>query len=200
MKGNGLFTVLLFDTFNIYIFEMVTAMNMKKPILIYTVLILLSIQASTFAQGIEELEKRNGFKDIKLASSVDQYDGLEFVEEIDDEKFGKLQIYTRKKEHYTSIGSIPIKDLTVRVYNGEVYQIQVLIPKDPKMYGGLKQAFGPPKFDIVNNDYFWAADSLKLIYRSYDKKVLEMLYHSRVIDRKLEMEKDEEIEDIASDF
>ncbi|MDH5474925.1 MAG: hypothetical protein OEX22_04480 [Cyclobacteriaceae bacterium] len=152
------------------------------------------------AQGVEELGKRNGFKDIKLASDVNQYEGLEYEKEIDDEKFGKLQIYIPKKEHYTSIGIIKIVDMEVRAYNGEVYEVQVIINKDPKMYGGLKKAFGPPKYSPVTNDYFWRADSLKLMYRSFGKNQLEMVYHSYVIDRKLKDEKKEEIDDIASDF
>ena len=99
-----------------------------------------------------------------------------------------------------SIGTVPIQDLKVTVYNGEVYLIQVIIYKDPKMYGGLKKAFGPPKFSPVTNDYFWQSDSLKLVYRAFDKKQLEMLYRSFVIERKLKDEKKEEIEDIANDF
>jgi len=155
---------------------------------------------SVAAQGVEELEKRNGFKDIKLASDVTLYEGLIFEKEIDDEKFGKLQIYIRKKEHYTNIGIIKIDYMEVRTYNGEVYEVQVVINKDPKMYGGLKKAFGPPQYSPVTNDYFWRADSLKLMYRSYGKNQLEMVYHSYVIDRKLKDEKKEEIDDIASDF
>ena len=172
---------------------------MKKIILFFIPLILF-MSVSSYGQNVEELEKRNGFKDIKLASDVNQYEGLEFLKEIDDEKFGKLQIYTRKDEYYTHVGSIKINGLYVTVYNGEVYLIQVIFDKDPKMYGGLKKAFGSPKFSPVTSDYFWQADSLKLIYRSYDKKQLEMIYHSYVIEWKLKDEKKEEIEDIASDF
>ena len=187
--------VILFNFVHIYISNLLY-MKIRNLLLALFVLCVLSIKA----QSTNELEARNGFKDIKLATNVNQYDGLVFEKEVDDVNFGKLQVYVRKKDQYTAIGSIAIDHLEVRVYNGEVYQIQVIIPKDPKMYGGLKKSFGPPKFSIVTNDYFWAADSLKLLYRSYGKNQLELLYHSVLIDRKLEVEKDEEIDDIASDF
>ena len=171
---------------------------MKNNIPIIVAIVLFS--ASLFAQNVQGLQDRNGFKDIKLASDVNLYEGLIYEKEVNDEKFGKLQIYSRQKDAYASIGTIPIRDLKVTVYNGEVYLIQVIIDKNPKMYGGLKKAFGPPKFSPVTNDYFWQADSLKLIYRAYDKKQLEMIYRSFVIERKLKDEKKEEIEDIANDF
>lgn len=171
---------------------------MKKNTLLYTTIVLFSITLN--AQSVQGLQERNGFKDIKMATDISLYDGLVFEKEIEDEKFGTLQVYTRKKDTYVSIGTIPIQELKVTVYNGEVYMIQVIINKDPKMYGGLKKAFGPPKFSPVTNDYFWQSDSLKLVYRAYDKKQLEMLYRSYVIERKLKDEKKEEIEDIASDF
>ena len=153
-----------------------------------------------YSQLPEELDKRNGFKDIKMMSDVTQYEGLEYNGDIEDEKFKNLSLYLAKKDYYTTIGTVKVHEVEVLAYKGEVYKIRVVTDKDTKLYGGLKQAFGEPNFSPRSNNYYWATDNLVLIYKSHSKNKLELTYQSYLIEEKLKMEKKEEIETISEDF
>ena len=65
------------------------------------------------AQSVEELDRRNGFKDIKMTSQITDYEGLEFKKEIDSDIFPKVYQYVRKKGFYDTIGGIKVFDLEV---------------------------------------------------------------------------------------
>jgi len=155
---------------------------------------------SSLAQTTEELDKRNGFKDIKLATEVHQYEGLEYKEEIADELFKTLSVYVKKKGYYESIGSIKIHDVEVLAYKGEVYQIKVITEKNPKLYRGLKKAFGEPTFSPRGDNYYWSTDNLGLTFGNNAKSKLQLLYTSYVMKGRLKEDKKEEIEDISEDF
>jgi hypothetical protein len=154
----------------------------------------------TFAQSVEELDKRNGFKDIKLATEVHLYEGLEYKEEVPNEHFKQLSVYTKKKGYYESIGSIKIHDVEVLAYNGEVYKIKVVTEKNPKLYSGLKKAFGEPTFSPRGDNYYWATKNVNLTFGTSAKTKLELIYTSHVMKGRLKKDKEEEIEDISEDF
>jgi len=152
------------------------------------------------AQSVEELDKRNGFKDIKLATEVHLYEGLEYKEEIPDEHFKQLAVYTKKKGYYESIGSIKIHNVEVLAYNGEVYKIKVITEKNPKLYSGMKKAFGEPTFSPRGDNYYWATDKVNLTFGNNAKTKLELIYTSHVMKGRLKKDKEEEIEEISKDF
>ena len=65
---------------------------MRKITYISFGLILCLIANISQAQSVEELDKRNGFKDIKLATQVELYEGLEYKNEIEDKLFKQLSV------------------------------------------------------------------------------------------------------------
>jgi hypothetical protein len=152
------------------------------------------------AQSTEELDKRNGFKDIKLATEVHLYKGLEYKEEIEDKLFKQLAVYQKKKGYYESIGSIKVHEVEVLAYNGEVYKIKVITEKNPKLYSGLKKAFGEPTFSPRGDNYYWATENINLTFGTNSKTRLELTYTSHVVKSHLKKDKEEEIEDISEDF
>ena len=71
---------------------------------------------ASYGQGVEELDRRNGFKDIKMTSLVSSYEGLEYKKDIEDEVFPNSKVYVPKKGYYENIGNIKIHELEVMSY------------------------------------------------------------------------------------
>ncbi|ELR73657.1 hypothetical protein C900_02061 [Fulvivirga imtechensis AK7] len=163
-------------------------------------LALIFVNHITVAQDASELDKRNGFKDIKMASNVSAYEGLEFKKDIDDDTFPDAKLYIAKKGHYESIGTLKIYDLEVKVYNDSIFEIRVITEKDPNLYKGLKKAFGEPKFGYRTGYYHWTGEQLGLAYGSYSNNKIEMVYTSYVMNKKRKEEKKQVVEDIVDDF
>jgi len=163
--------------------------------------ILLFLPVLSPGQGLEALDKRNGFKDIKLMSSPKSYEGLAIKKEgVDDETFPGSTVYEAKKGHYEQIGSVKIHDLEVYAYKDAIYKIIVISEKDPKLYKGLKKAFGDPEFAYGYEQYYWSADNLKLTYASHSRNKIIMTYLSYRMVEKRKQEKKQAIEDIVDDF
>ncbi|MBL6447444.1 hypothetical protein JMN32_14090 [Fulvivirga sp. 29W222] len=163
-------------------------------------MLFLVISSSMFAQDVEELDRRNGFKDIKMASSITTYEGLEYKKDIEDKVFPEAKLYTSKKGYYENIGSLKIFDLEVKVYKDSIFEIKVITEKDPNLYKGLKRAFGEPKFAYRTNKYYWKSERLKLLYSSYSNNKIEMVYRSFLMNNKLKEEKQQVVEEIVDDF
>lgn len=164
------------------------------------IIALLLVGSAGFAQGVEELDRRNGFKDIKMASNVTAYEGLEFKKDIEDEVFPEAQLYTARKGHYESIGTLKIYDLEVKVYKDSIFEIKVITEKDANLYKGLKKAFGEPEFAYRANKYYWQTERLKLLYGSHSNNKIEMVYRSFLMSDKLKEDKKQVVEEIVDDF
>ncbi|MTI22905.1 hypothetical protein E1176_17870 [Fulvivirga sp. RKSG066] len=165
-------------------------------------LLFILLPTIVYGQGVEELEKRNGFKDIKLTSSVSAYEGLELKkDDVNiDETFPNSTLYTAKKGHYESIGKLKIYDLEVYAYKDSIYQINVVTEKDPNLYKGMKKLFGEPKYGYRSEVYYWSTDKLKLEYGSHSKNKIAMTYYSHLMVEKRKEEKKQVVENIADDF
>jgi len=152
-----------------------------------------------FAQNAE-LDKRNGFKDIKLGSEAVSYDGLELKKSVEDRIYPEAELYVSKKGHYENIGPHKVHSLTAKTYKGEIFEIKVIIDKNSDLYKGLKKNFGDPKFDLRKDEYYWAGENLRLSYASLSKNKIVMTYWSYPMHQKLKDDKKKAIEDIADDF
>ena len=153
-----------------------------------------------FSQGVEELEKRYGFKDIKLASKVTEYPGLTFKKNIKDKIYPNAKLHVARKGHYESIGSLKIFGLEVKTYKDEIFEIKVITEKNPDLYQGLKKAFGEPEFSLASNTYFWRSSSVKLTYIANIKGKIEMVYTSLKMRDKLKSDQKEVVDIISDDF
>lgn len=177
-------------------------LNFKQNFLEIMRLILAFVMFSCsmgFAQNAE-LDRRNGFKDIKLNSQVSAYDGLELKKSVNDKTFPEAELYMPKKGFYETIGGKKIHSLTVKTYKGDIFEIKVIVSKDADLYKGLKKNFGDPKFDLRKDEYYWATEKLRLSYASLSKSKIVMTYWSYPVHQKLKDNKKKEIEAIADDF
>ncbi|MDH5396573.1 MAG: hypothetical protein OEX02_00395 [Cyclobacteriaceae bacterium] len=153
-------------------------------------------------QSVEELDKRNGFKDIKLNSEITQYDELEFKKKIKDEVFPDAKLYVNKKGSYTTIGNIPVIGVEVSTYKDRIFQIRVETDKNTNLYKGLATAFGEGSWSLRKKAYVWSAENLSLVFRSVgkNKESLELIYYSYVMVRERKEEKKEYVREVSDDF
>lgn len=154
----------------------------------------------SYAQSVEELDKRNGFKDIKMTQSIIEHEGLEFKKEIESAIFPRAYQYVAKKGVYEDIGGIKIFDLEVNTYDSAIYEIRVITEKNPNLYKALKRTFGEPEYDYRGNKYYWKTDRLRLSYDSHSKNKIEMVYFSYLMTERLKADKEQVVEEIVDDF
>lgn len=166
---------------------------------IFTFLLFL-VSFIMYGQTPAELDKRNGFKDIQLNTSVNNYEGLEFKKDIEDDLYKEAKLYVAKNGFYESIGNIKVFDVEVKTYRDSIFQIVVTTEMNPNLYKGLKKAFGEPAFHLRQRYHHWTASKLRLSYVPYQRDKLQMTYDSFLMREKLKEVKEEVIEDIASDF
>lgn len=160
-------------------------------------LLLLVGSITAYAQN-NELDERNGFKNIKLLSKANEYPELKFDKQ--QAKEGKA-IYIRKPGYLQSIGDIQIRDLKVYTYKDLIYQIDVITNKEPELFRGLEAAFGKAKFSVVGNEYFWQGNRIKLTYSSIKggKKTV-MTYSTDKIKNLIKQDEQAEIKQLSEDF
>ena len=157
----------------------------------------LTASFSSFAQN-QELDARNGFKNIKLLSKATDYSELKFNKEQEEEN---KAIYTRTSGALQQIGDIPIKELNVYTYKDIIYRIEVATGKNTQLFKGLEKAYGKSKFAVVTNVYVWKGDKVALTFASEKggKRVV-MNYTSPEIKNLIKKDKEQKIQDLSDDF
>ena len=163
--------------------------------------LVLTATLTAYAQDVNELERRNGFKDLKLGMHIDSVKGeknlrKEFREQ--DEFLAKL--YSVEHPDYQKVGEIPVAKVDVKTYNDLVYQIQVVTDKDPRLMKALESVYGASEYDLKNETYFWKGRTLILKFRSFSRNQLEMTFTSYLLLQKMKEDKGKKVEDIADDF
>lgn len=164
----------------------------------YILSLLLLVGTVTLYAQNNELDERNGFKNVKLLSKATEYPELKFDKQ-QAEAF--KAIYVRKPGYIESIGEIPIKDLKVYTYKDLIYQIDVITNKEPELFKGLEAAFGKAKFSVVGNEYYWQGNRIKLTYSSMKggKKTI-MTYSTDKVKDLIKQDEQAEIKQLSEDF
>ena len=151
-------------------------------------------------QNSAELEKRNGFKDIKLGAMVDSVKGVAFKSENTNKEGQLSKIYMVDHPSYKSIGDVIVESVELTTYKGLIYVIKVLTVKDTRLMKGMELALGKAEWDLRNEQYFWKAESLTLTFKAVEKDKIELTYTSLPVLKKMKEDKKKEVEDIADDF
>lgn len=169
----------------------------------YSLLSIITLLASLVASGqdIAELERRNGFKDLKLGVPIDSIKGekkmkKEFLER--NEFIAKL--YTVDHPDYESIGEVPVNKVEIKTYKDLVYQIHVVADKDPRLMKALESIYGQAAYDMKRETYFWKGNTMVLKFRTFSRNQLEMIFSSYVVLQQMKDDKGKKVEDIADDF
>lgn len=157
--------------------------------------------ASTSAQDIAELGRRNGFKGLKLGIPLDSVDGEKKLRKEFMEK-GEFpaQLYSLEGADFERIGEIAVKKVEAKTYKDRVYQIHVITEKDPRLMKALESVYGRADYDMKQETYFWKGETLILKFRSFSKNQLEMTFTSYVVIDMMKDDKEKKVEDIADDF
>ncbi len=166
----------------------------------FTFILFWAMGATCYAQGIDELEKRHGFKDIRLGMHADSVNGGKLKKEIREQNEFPAKLYEVDHPDYEKIGEVKVKRIELKSYKDSVYEISVVVDKDPRLMKALESVYGKADYDMKNETYFWKTENLILKFRSSGKNHLELLYTSFVIHRMMKEDKNRKVEDIANDF
>jgi hypothetical protein len=152
-------------------------------------------------QDIAELERRNGFKDLKLGMHIDSVKGeKKLKKEFKEQGEFPSYLYSVQGPDYESIGEIAVKKVEIKTYKDLVYQIDVVTDKDPRLMKALESVYGSADYDMKRETYFWKGETLILKFQSYSRNQLAMMYSSYRVLRMMKEDKGKKVEDIADDF
>lgn len=168
----------------------------------YTLLLCaITAALAVYSQDIAELERRNGFKDLKLGIPIDSVKGeKKLKKEFKEQEEFPAKLYTVQYADYARIGEIPISKIEIKTYKDLVYQINVVTDKDPRLMKALESVYGRADYDLKRETYFWKGQTLILKFRSHSKNQLELMYTSYLILQMMKEDKGRKVEDIADDF
>lgn len=167
-----------------------------------TILSLFSICVLNFCvgQNISELEKRNGFKTIKLQMIADSIKGIKLKKEFKEKDEFPAKLYSVEDSTLTSIGEVKVSKIEVKAYKDLVYEISVVTEKDTRLMKALESLYGKADYDMKNELYFWRTDNMVLKFKSHGRAHLELIYVSYTIHKKMKADKNQKVDDIANDF
>lgn len=164
------------------------------------VLLFIVFSSGCFAQDLTELEKRNGFKDIRLGYPIDSVQGFKLLKEFKEKDEYPAKLYEVENPEYEKIGEIEINKVEIKTYKDLIYEIKVVANKDPRLMKALESLYGKAEYDIKNDTYFWKTDNLILKFSSEGKRRLELLYISYNQLKAMREDKDKKVDNIANDL
>jgi hypothetical protein len=164
-------------------------------------LIILAPALAASGQDIAELERRNGFKELKLGIRLDSVKGeVKLKKELKEQGEFPAKLYSVEHPQFASIGEIPVSRVEFKTYKDIVYQIHVVTDKDPRLMKALESIYGGADYDLKRETYFWKGQTLILKFKSYSRNQLELIYSSYLILKMMKDDKGKKVEDIADDF
>lgn len=158
------------------------------------------VSTIAFTQDIAELERRNGFKDLKLGTPIDSVKGAEFKKDIKERNEFAAKLWEVENDSYKSIGEVKVKSVEVKTYNNLVYEIIVITNKDTRLMKGMTKSFGQPKYILVTDSYNWVASTLGLTFKDHSKNEIKLTYKSYPVIKMMYADKGKKIDEIAEDF
>lgn len=163
-------------------------------------LLILFAFSNSYGQDLSELERRHGFKDIKLGMVIDSVKGYKLKKEFKERDVFPAKLYEVEHPNYETIGEVKVKEIELKTYKDLIYEINVITEKDARLMKALESLYGKSDYDMKNETYFWKTDSLILKFKSEGKNKLQMLYVSYAIHKTMKEDKDKKVDDIANDF
>lgn len=161
---------------------------------------LLCLACTAFSQKIAELDRRNGFKDVKLGMRIDSVAGVKLKKEFKEQEEFDARLYSIENPTLASIGEVPVNRVEAKTYKDLIYQIHVVTDKDPRLMKALEKIYGLAEYDMKRETYFWRGENLVLKFRAISKSQLEMIYTSFPVLEMMKTDKNKKVQDIADDF
>ncbi|MDL5047149.1 hypothetical protein QQ054_14085 [Oscillatoria amoena NRMC-F 0135] len=171
-----------------------------KAILPSVSLLLIVVNLGFAQNDLTELDKRNGFKDIKMTYPIDSVKGAKFKKDISEKGNHPAKLYEVLDPSYLTIGDVRVSRIEVKTYKNYIYEILVITDKDTRLMKGMESALGKPVYDVRNDTYKWTGRNLSLTFKPASKNELELLYTSYVVHKMMKDDKKKKIDAIADDF
>jgi len=153
-----------------------------------------------YAQDLAELERRNGFKDLKLGMPIDSVKGAEFRKDVKEKNEFPVKLYEIDNDEYKTIGEVKVKKVEVKTYKDQVYEITVITQKDTRLMKGMQKSFGKPAYITPTDTYNWNTKILSLTFSDHSKNELRLTYRCYPLLKQMRIDKGKKIDDIAADF
>jgi hypothetical protein len=163
-------------------------------------LFFLLISQISLGQEVAELERRNGFKDIKLGMPIDSVKGAEFKREVKEKNEFPAKLYEIDNDDYKNIGEVKVRSVEVKTYKDIVYEIVVITNKDTRLMKGMTKSFGQPKYILVTDTYNWVAETLSLTFKDHSRNEIKLTYRCYPVIKMMFADKGKKIDEIADDF
>jgi hypothetical protein len=163
-------------------------------------LFLLTNSLAAMQRDTTELERRNGFKDIKLGTIADSVKGVKFKKEFKEREIYPARMYSVEHDDYSKIGEVKINKIELKAYNSLIYEISVVTNKDPRLMKALESIYGKAEYDIKNQIYFWKAEGIVLKFKEHGRNHLELIYNSYTVIKMMKVDKEKKVDEIANDF
>lgn len=163
-------------------------------------LILFRVAGTAIGQDLAELDRRNGFKDLKLGSRIDSVTGASFKKDIKEKNEFPAKLYEVEREDFKTIGEVKVKLVEAKAYKDLIYEIVVVTSKDTRLMKGMEKSFGKPVYILVTDSYNWKTDKLSLTFKDHSKSELRLTYRYYPVLKQMRIDKGKKIDDIAADF
>lgn len=162
------------------------------------VLLLAALPLLSLAQNGKELDKRNGFKDIKLLTDVSTNEGLEYWKPQKD--MPKHDFYRNAKGAYKTIGDVQVYKVTVSTYRNLAYKIEIIAAKDENLFRSLEKAFGKIKYSMGSQISYWEGANVRLTYESESASKIKLTYSANGIKQIIASDKKKVVDSLSSEF
>jgi hypothetical protein len=169
-----------------------------KSIVVISVLLVI-ITSTLSAQNVSELDRRNGYKSIKLGTAIDSVKEAVFKKDIIELKTYPAKLYETRHPDYKTIGEVEVKKLELKTYKNLIYEINVFLPKDPRVMQGLEKSYGEATYSVRLHAYYWNGENLSLVFKG-DKKKIHLTYKSAPILKMMHDDKAKKVEQVAEEF
>ncbi len=152
------------------------------------------------SQDLAELDRRRGFKDIKLGTPIDSLRGTTFKKDLMEKNEFPVRLYAVENPEYETIGEVKVKKVEVKAYKESIYEIVVITNKDTRLMKGMIRSFGKPVYILTTDTYNWKADSLSLTFKDHSRNEIRLTYRYYPVLKQMRIDKGKKIDEIAEDF
>lgn len=166
----------------------------------FGLLLLLILPTICLSQDLAELNRRRGFKDIKLGTRIDSIHHAEYKKDFLEKNEFPAKVYDVEDDAYKSIGEVKVKKVELKTYKNLVYEIVVITQKDTRLMKGMHKSFGKPVYILTTDTYNWKTDSLSLTFKDHSRNELRLTYRYYPLLRQMQIDKGKKIDEIAEDF
>jgi hypothetical protein len=155
---------------------------------------------SAWAQDISELEKQNGFNDIKLGMLVDSIRGAKLKKEFKERDEFPAKLFDVDNPAYEKIDEVQVKSIELKTYKDIIYEIRLVVNKDVRVMKALESLYGKSEYDMKGEIYFWKTPNLVLKFGSHGKRHLELTYISLLVHKMMKEDKGKKVDNISEDL